>query len=82
MGNGQPGLVSTVPRLAESVERFEQTAGEFATAVRGFHKFQENQMGQELGKEIIRKRNRWITGIIITVLGVVAGLLVGIHFGS
>ena len=82
MGNGQPGLVATVPRLAESVERFEQTAGEFATAVRGFHKFQENQMGQEKGKEIIRKRNRWVVGVIVTVLVCIIGVLSGIHFGS
>ena len=82
MGNGQPGLMVTVPRLAESVERFEQTAGEFATAVRGFHQFQENQLGQEKGKETIRKRNRWLIGIIITVLATAAGVLAGIHFGS
>lgn len=82
MGNGQPGLMVTVPRLAESVERFEQTAGEFATAVRGFHQFQENQLGQEKGKETIRKRNRWLVGIIVSVLICVIGILVGIHFGS
>lgn len=82
MGNGQPGLIVTVPRLAESVERFEQSASEFATAVRGFHKFQENQLGQEKGKETIRKRNRWLTGMIITILVAVAGILTGIHFGS
>ena len=82
MGNGQPGLMVTVPRLAESVERFEATAGEFATAVRGFHKFQADQLGQEKGKEIVRKRNRWLIGTVIAVLASVAGLLVGIHFGS
>jgi len=81
MGNGQPGLIVTVPKLAESVERFEQTAGEFATAVRGFHQFQENQIGQEQGKEKIRKRNRWLVGIIISVLVALAGILVGIHIG-
>jgi hypothetical protein len=67
MGNGQPGLIVTVPRLAESVEQFEKTAGEFATAVRGFHQFQENQIGQATGKETVRKRNRWIIGILITL---------------
>ena len=82
MGNGQPGMMVTVPQLTENVERFEITAGEFATAVRGFHKFQENMAGQEKGKEIVRKRNRWLIGIVVTVLGIAAGLLVGIHFGS
>lgn len=82
MGGSQPGLIVTVPRLADSVERFEQTAGEFATAVRGFHKFQENQLGQEKGKEIIRKRYRWVTGLIITILTAIAGIFAGIHFGS
>jgi hypothetical protein len=67
MGNGQPGLIVTVPRLAESVEQFERTAGEFTTAVRGFHKFQENQLGQAAGKAEVRKRNRWIIGILITL---------------
>jgi len=75
MGNGQPGLIVTVPRLAESVEQFEETAKEFATAVRGFHKFQENQIGQATGKETIRSRNRWIIGILIGFSSTLLGTL-------
>lgn len=76
MGNGQPGLLQTVPRLAESVEKFEETAKDFATAVRGFHQFQENQNGIAEGKKTIRQRNRWIIGILVTLTTSLLGTVI------
>ena len=81
MGNGQPGLSQTVPVLNRNVSELNETIGNLTTGVSGLLKFQENQMGVQHGKDMVRKRNRWIIGVLITVVFGLAGLLISIHFG-
>jgi len=78
---GPEGLSQTVPALNRAVGSLEKTVGSLQTGISGLLKFQENQIGQEKGKEIVRRRNRWIIGITVTIIGIVAGVLIGIHFG-
>lgn len=78
MGNGQPGLITIVPELAANVERLSDTAETLATAVGGLVRFQESLIGTECGKEKIRKRNRWVIGILVTAITVMGGSIIGL----
>lgn len=75
------GLAQTVPVLSDNVSKLTETIGDLTTGVSGLLQFQENQLGQEKGKEMIRTRNRWLIGATITLLGIITGVLVGIYFG-
>jgi len=82
MGNGQPGLSVTVPELNQNVADLNDTIGTLATGVSGLLKFQENQIGIQQGKSIVRKRNQWILGIMITVLLAMVGFIIKLLTGS
>jgi len=75
MGNGQEGLAMSVPKLSQNVNELSSSAKDLRTAVSGLLKFQEGMQGEQKGKSELRKRNRWIIGILITALIGVAGLL-------
>lgn len=76
MGNGQPGLSVTVPELNRNVQNLNDTIGHLTTGVSGLLKFQENQIGMQQGKNIVRKRNRWIIGVFITVMLAMGGIII------
>jgi len=78
MGNGQPGLSVTVPELATNVKELNGTIGNLTTGVSGLLKFQENQLGIQQGKSIVRRRNRWIIGVLIGAVIGMAGIIVAI----
>ena len=67
MGNGQEGLSTSVPKLAQSVNDLNVNVHGLTRGVNGMLRFQAELTGTEGGKEAIRKRNRWIIGILITV---------------
>lgn len=77
MGNGK-GLNVTVPLLAQNVEKLDETVGDFQTALSGFVKFQENMEGQQEGKMQIRRRTRWLIGLLVGVCISLVGLLIGL----
>jgi len=76
MGNGQPGLAQTVPVLNRNVSELNKTIGSLTTGVSGLLKFQEQEMGKSKGKTEIRKRNRWIIGILITLASGLLGTII------
>ena len=71
--NGGPGLADTVPRLAQSVETFSDNVKCLTTGVNGLLRFQQTIEGERIGREQIRKRNRWVIGLLITATGVLTG---------
>ena len=76
MGNGQPGLIVTVPRLAETVESFEETARNFALTVSEMYEFQQKEIGRATGKAEIRRRTKWVIGILVTLSTSLLGTVV------
>jgi len=75
MGNGQEGLATSVPKLAQSVDDLNINVHGLSKGVGGLLRFQAELNGTEGGKEAIRKRNRWIIGILITVSTTLLGAL-------
>ena len=77
MGNGNEGLIVTVPKLAQSVDRLnDESIPDLKRGINGFVKYQQSQEGKQAGTEETKKRNRWVIGILITALLMVAGALV------
>ena len=76
MGNGQEGLLVSVPKLAQNVEDLSTNIKDLRTGVSGLIKFQENIQGEKEGKSEIRKRNRWIIGILIAAVSGLGGVLI------
>jgi len=76
MGNGQEGLATSVPRLTENVEELTMTTTSLRRGISGFMKFQAEMEGSHAGREEIRKRNRWIIGTLITVVGIMMSVLI------
>ena len=80
MGNGSPGLDESVPRLADAVDRLEITVGNLDRNVDRMTKRQDIFDGERLGKEEIRKRTKWLVGILVgVILSLVGGLITTIH---
>ena len=75
MGNGK-GLNITVPLLSQTVERLEGTVDGLQKGLSGFIKFQENMEGQHIGRAEIRKRNRWIIGLLAGALTAQLALII------
>ena len=76
MGNGQEGLSKSVPRLSVVVESLEETVKDLKTVASASIRFQSELEGSHEGKAEVRKRNRWIIGILITALVSIFGTLV------
>lgn len=68
-GNGDPPLTVSVPLLTGAVK-------DLKTGLSGFVKFQSEQEGYHRGKETIRKRNRWLIGILVTLILGLLGTMV------
>jgi hypothetical protein len=80
MGNGQTGLYKTVIQLTSNVEAQTEVIKDLKTAISGLLDFQSKYLGQEEGKFMIRRRNRWLIGILATsqvgLIGAIIGLLI------
>jgi len=80
MGNGQEGLATSVPLLAQNVDTLGKSVDGLKTGVRGFLQYQQEQEGKNAGKAEIRRRTRWLVGILIGVITMLAGgLIATIH---
>jgi hypothetical protein len=76
MGNGKDGLAVSVPKLADNVQDLRMTVANLDRNLDRVIGKQERNEGEKGGKELIRKRNRWIIGILITVATALLGTLV------
>jgi len=68
IGNGEPPLNASVPMLAKAVETLIIAVQELKTGVAGFLQYQEGQEGYHKGKDTVRRRNRWLIGLLVTVI--------------
>ena len=75
MGNGKDGLAVSVPKLADSVQDLRMTVANLDRNLDRVIGKQEHYEGEKGGKEMIRKRNRWVIGILITVATSLLGTL-------
>ena len=73
MGNGQPGLHETVIKLSAGMETLSQIMEDLKKAVNGLLRFQNECIGQEDGKDLIRRRNRWLIGLLATANAALIG---------
>ena len=76
MGNGKDGLAVSVPKLAETVQDLRMTVANLDRNVDRVIGKQDHYEGEKEGKRIVRNRNRWIIGILITVASTLIGLLI------
>ena len=79
IGNGN-GLVKTVPQLNLTVQSLSGIVNDLQTAVSGFLKYQQEQEGKSAGVQEMKRRDRWLIGILVTVIVTLAtGLVYTIH---
>lgn len=78
MGNGK-GLNVTVPVLAQTVEKLDETVDGLKKGLSSFLKFQENEEGRLIGKEQVKRWSRWAIALLVTInlgmLGVIITLI-------
>lgn len=80
MGNGTPGLDVSVPRLATTVQNLEVAVSNLDRNVDKLVKKQDIYEGEKVGKAEVRRRTRWLVGILIGVItALVSGLIATIH---
>lgn len=76
IGNGKEGLTVTVPKLTENVADLEIATTSLKRNTDKLLMHLSKSEGEEAGKEIIRKRNRWIIGILVGLSSsLIAGLI-------
>jgi hypothetical protein len=76
MGNGQEGLAVSVPKLSLNVDKLGKSVDGLKTGVNGFLKYQQAQEGKDAGKNEVKRRTRWIIGLMIGLITTLLGLLV------
>jgi len=76
MGNGKEGLIVTVPLLSHSVEKLSGSVEGLKTGVRSFLRFQQEQEGRIAERVELKKRSRWLIGILVSANISLLGLLV------
>lgn len=64
---GKDGLIVLVPKLIQSVDTLVVTVTNLDRNVDRVIGKQDHYEGEKDGKNIIRKRNKWIIGILITL---------------
>jgi len=75
MGNGKDGLAVSVPKLADNVQDLRMTVSNLDRNLDRVIGKQANYEGEKNGKTIIRKRNQWIIGILVTVAASLLGTM-------
>lgn len=78
IGNGKEGLAMTVPKLDKSVNDLHMSVTNLDRNVDKMIRKHDLYEGEKTGKEAIRKRNRWIIGILASVIMGLAGMLVAL----
>lgn len=68
MGNGQEGLATTMPALAENVKELGKSVDGLKTGVNGFLRFQKQLEGEQIGKEKIRRRDWKLLTFLVTII--------------
>jgi hypothetical protein len=76
MGNGQEGLAATVPKLTLVTDRLGKSVEGLKIGVNGFVRYQQEQEGKADGKTEVRRRTRWIIGILIGLITTLLGSLI------
>lgn len=66
-GNGYDPLMISVPRLSDNVGDLKLTVQSLDRTVKQVMKSQDKYQGEKDGKAEIRRRTRWIIGIMVTV---------------
>ena len=78
-GNGGEPMVTLMPKLCDNVQTLnEKTIPDLQKGISGFIKYQSEMEGRQEGKDSIRKRNRWVIGILITIIGVLLSAIVAV----
>ena len=72
---GKDGLIVLVPKLIQSVDNLTLIVGNLDRNVDKVLRKQDHYEGEKDGKSMIRRRNRWIIGILITVATTLLGSL-------
>jgi len=75
MGNGKDGLAVSVPKLADNVQDLRMTVANLDRNLDRVVGKQDRYEGEKGGKELIRKRNRWVIGILITLATSLLGVI-------
>lgn len=82
VGNGD-GLVKTVPRLATSVDDLKIVTSNLDRNLDKVVKALDHYEGEKTGKEEIRRRTRWLVGILTgVILSLIGALITTIHLLS
>jgi len=76
MGGNGKGLIVSVPLLAQNVETLNRNVETNNTLTSSVLKFKNELEGMDKGKEVLRKRMRWMIGIGVTINLGLLGLLV------
>ena len=80
MGNGQEGLAVTVPKLNRSVDDLQISVKNLDRNLDKVVALQDHYEGEKDGKAEIRRRTRWLIGILSTIITMlIAGLIATIH---
>jgi hypothetical protein len=79
VGNGE-GLVKTVPKLVTTVNDLKLVTSNLDRNLDKVVKAIDHNEGEKDGKAEIRRRTRWLVGILITIMSILlTGLIYTIH---
>ena len=80
MGNGKDGLIVSVPKLTDTVDRLNISVSNLDRNIDKIFQKQDQYEGEKTGKAEVRRRTRWLVGILIGVITcLIAGLIATIH---
>jgi hypothetical protein len=76
-GNGGEALATCVPKLSQNVETLNNTTiPSLQKGISSFLKYQSEQEGKQEGKETVRRKNRWVIGLLVTAILALVGALI------
>ena len=80
MGNGKDGLIVSVPKLTDTVNRLNISVSNLDRNIGKIFQKQDQYEGEKTGKAEVRRRIRWLVGILIGVIvSLIGGLIATIH---
>ena len=79
-GNGEAALTVTVPQLSIAVKDLTPQVDGLKKGVNAFLQYQKEQEGYHKGKQTARNKDRWLMGLMVTViLGLLIALFSTVH---
>jgi hypothetical protein len=76
-GNGNDALMVSVPKLAQAVKTFTPAVEKLTEEVSKSRHYQDQMEGYHKGKNTVKRRNRWLIGLLVTIiLGLVTTVVV------